>query len=95
VVYTGIATFGKFALGCYLALLLNNHFPFKSILRAIILLPWIVPAVLGTLAWRRRANLHVVTRAVATRRSQTSEFVAVRTSAHCGWIGARSRSLSA
>ncbi|WP_338304791.1 sugar ABC transporter permease, partial [Bradyrhizobium ottawaense] len=50
VVYTGIATFGKFALGFWLALLLNNHFPFKSILRAIILLPWIVPTVLSALA---------------------------------------------
>ncbi|MEP6836923.1 MAG: sugar ABC transporter permease, partial [Bradyrhizobium sp.] len=51
VVYTAIATFGKFALGFYLALLLNNHFPFKSLLRAIILLPWIVPTVLSALAF--------------------------------------------
>lgn len=51
VVYTGIATFGKFALGFWLALLLNNHFPFKSLLRAIILLPWIVPTVLSALAF--------------------------------------------
>src|SRR5438477_10876057 len=51
VLYTGIATFGKFALGFYLALLLNNHFPFKSILRAIILLPWIVPTVLSAIAF--------------------------------------------
>jgi len=33
----------EFALGFWLALLLNNHFPFKSLLRAIVLLPWIVP----------------------------------------------------
>ncbi|MHC2278429.1 multiple sugar transport system permease protein [Bradyrhizobium diazoefficiens] len=51
VVYTGIATFGKFALGFWLALLLNNYFPFKSLLRAIILLPWIVPTVLSALAF--------------------------------------------
>ncbi|MGY3368932.1 hypothetical protein ACVWZL_006057 [Bradyrhizobium sp. GM2.4] len=51
VVYTGIATFGKFALGFWLALLLNNHFPFKSLLRAIILMPWIVPTVLSALAF--------------------------------------------
>jgi len=30
--------------------LLNNHFPFKSLLRAIVLLPWIVPTVLSALA---------------------------------------------
>ena len=51
VVYTGIATFGKFALGFWLALLLNNHFPLKSLLRAIVLLPWIVPTVLSALAF--------------------------------------------
>src|SRR5712664_2242960 len=42
---------GKFALGFWLALLLNNHFPFKSLLRAIVLLPWIVPTVLSALAF--------------------------------------------
>ena len=51
VFYTGIATIGKFALGFWLALLLNNHLPFKSMLRAIILLPWIVPTVLSAIAF--------------------------------------------
>jgi len=49
--YTAVATFGKFALGFWLALLLNNHFPFKSVIRAIVLLPWIVPTVLSALAF--------------------------------------------
>lgn len=49
--YTAVATFGKFALGLWLALLLNNHLPFKSLLRAIILLPWIVPTVLSAIAF--------------------------------------------
>ena len=49
--YTAVATFGKFALGLWLALLLNNHVPFKSLLRAIILLPWIVPTVLSALVF--------------------------------------------
>jgi multiple sugar transport system permease protein len=51
VFYTGVATFGKFALGLWLALLLNQHMPFKSLLRAIILLPWIVPTVLSAIAF--------------------------------------------
>ncbi len=51
VFYTGVATLGKFALGLWLALLLNNHLPFKSLLRAIILLPWIVPTVLSAIAF--------------------------------------------
>jgi multiple sugar transport system permease protein len=51
VFYTGVATIGKFALWLWLALLLNNHLPFKSLLRAIILLPWIVPTVLTAIAF--------------------------------------------
>ena len=45
VLYTVIATIGKFALGLWLALLLNRHLPFKNFFRAIILLPWVVPTV--------------------------------------------------
>lgn len=51
VFYTAVATVGKFALGLWLALLLNQHLPFKSFLRAIILLPWIVPTVLSAIAF--------------------------------------------
>lgn len=49
--YTTVATIGKFALGLWLALLLNKHIPFKAFIRAIILLPWIVPTVLSAIAW--------------------------------------------
>ena len=49
--YTTVATAGKFALGLWLALLLNHHIPFKAFLRAIVLLPWIVPTVLSSIAW--------------------------------------------
>jgi multiple sugar transport system permease protein len=38
-------------LGIWLALLLNQHVPFKSFIRAIVLLPWIVPTVLSALAF--------------------------------------------
>jgi len=51
VFYTAVATVGKFGLGLWLALLLNNHIPFKTILRAIILLPWITPTVLSAIAF--------------------------------------------
>ena len=49
--YTFVATIGKFALGLWLALLLNHHVPFKSVIRAIILLPYIVPTVLSAIAF--------------------------------------------
>lgn len=49
--YTAVATAGKFALGLWLALLLNHYVPFKAFLRAIVLLPWIVPTVLSAIAF--------------------------------------------
>jgi multiple sugar transport system permease protein len=51
-VYTFIATALKLSLGMVAALLLNHHFRFKRIVRAGMLLPWIVPTVLSTLAWQ-------------------------------------------
>jgi multiple sugar transport system permease protein len=49
--YTVVASIIKFALGLWLALLLNHHLPFKSFLRAIVLLPFIVPTVLSAIAF--------------------------------------------
>lgn len=49
--YTVVASIIKFALGLWLAILLNNHMPFKAFLRAIVLLPFIVPTVLSALAF--------------------------------------------
>ncbi|HLJ70398.1 MAG TPA: sugar ABC transporter permease [Roseiarcus sp.] len=49
--YTAVATVGKFSLGLWLALLLNEHVPFKSLIRAIVLVPWIVPTVLSAMAF--------------------------------------------
>src|SRR6059036_1183649 len=51
-VYTGVATMGKLALGMWLALLLNRHFRGKRLVRASMLLPFIVPTVLSTFAWK-------------------------------------------
>ena len=49
--YTSVASVIKFAIGLWLALLLNRNLPFKSFLRAIVLLPFIVPTVLSALAF--------------------------------------------
>jgi len=49
--YTVIASIAKFALGLWLALILNNRMPFKALIRAIVLLPFIVPTVLSAIAW--------------------------------------------
>ena len=49
--YTGVASVFKFAIGLYLALLLNQHMPFKAIIRALVLIPFIVPTVLSAIAF--------------------------------------------
>jgi len=49
--YTTIASVIKFGLGLWLALLLNQHLPFKAFLRAIVLLPFIVPTALSAIAF--------------------------------------------
>jgi multiple sugar transport system permease protein len=49
--YTGVASAIKFAVGLYLALLLNEKLPFKAIIRAVVLIPFIVPTVLSAIAF--------------------------------------------
>jgi multiple sugar transport system permease protein len=50
-VYTIVATIAKFGLGMWLALLLNHSIPFKAVIRAVVLLPFIVPTVLSAIAF--------------------------------------------
>jgi multiple sugar transport system permease protein len=52
VLYTLAATALKLTLGMMVALMLNNLVQFKRTLGAALLLPWIVPTVLSTLAWK-------------------------------------------
>ncbi|MGH7264418.1 MAG: carbohydrate ABC transporter permease [Candidatus Rokuibacteriota bacterium] len=52
VFYTFWATIFKLVLGMWLALLLNRHFRGKRLVRASMLLPFIIPTVLSTFAWR-------------------------------------------
>lgn len=51
-IYTGAATILKLAIGMAVALMMDRLIKFKRILRASMLLPWIVPTVLSTLAWK-------------------------------------------
>jgi len=50
--YTFVTTIFKLGLGLWLALLLNRSFRFKAFTRAFILLPFIIPTVLSTFAWK-------------------------------------------
>ncbi len=49
--YTGVASVLKFALGLWLALLLNRNIRLKTFFRAVILLPYIVPTALSAIAF--------------------------------------------
>ncbi|HEY1371165.1 MAG TPA: sugar ABC transporter permease [Candidatus Binatia bacterium] len=51
VVYTGVATIVKWSLGIWLAILLNRMIKWQRLIRAAVLLPWIVPTVLSTIAF--------------------------------------------
>lgn len=50
--YTFATTVLKLILGLWLAMLLNRHFRGKALVRAFILLPFIIPTVLSTFAWK-------------------------------------------
>jgi multiple sugar transport system permease protein len=50
-VYTGFATVFKLGLGLAMALVLNQQFPLKNLVRSSVLLPYIVPTALSTLAF--------------------------------------------
>ncbi len=60
--YTVVASVIKFALGLWLALLLNKHLPFKAFIRAVVLLPFIVPTALSAIAfwWIYDAQFSVI-----------------------------------
>src|SRR2546430_17716125 len=50
-IYTAVATLLKMVGGLGLALAMNQHFRMKNLVRALLLLPFIVPTVLSTVAW--------------------------------------------
>jgi multiple sugar transport system permease protein len=51
VIYTTVATVLKMVGGLALALVINQQFRMKNLVRAALLLPFIVPTVLSTVAW--------------------------------------------
>jgi multiple sugar transport system permease protein len=50
--YTFVTTVIKLVLGLWLAQLLNRNFRGKALTRAFVLLPFIIPTVLSTFAWK-------------------------------------------
>ena len=60
--YTAVASVIKFALGLWLAIILNERLPFKTFFRTVILLPYIVPTALSAIAfwWIYDAQFSIV-----------------------------------
>jgi multiple sugar transport system permease protein len=60
--YTAVASVIKFALGLWLAIILNDRIPFKTFFRTVILLPYIVPTALSAIAfwWIYDAQFSIV-----------------------------------
>jgi multiple sugar transport system permease protein len=50
-IYTAVATLLKMVGGLAMALAVNQQFALKNLVRALLLLPFIVPTVLSTVAW--------------------------------------------
>jgi multiple sugar transport system permease protein len=74
--YTVVASVIKFVLGLWLAVLLNEHLPFKSFFRAVILLPFIVPTALSAIAfwWIYDAQFSVISWAL-TRMGLIHQYI--------------------
>ena len=43
---------GQFVIGMLLALFFKKNFPLNGVLRALFLLPWLLPLIVGSAAWR-------------------------------------------
>jgi multiple sugar transport system permease protein len=80
--YTAIASVFKFAIGLYLAILLNNNMPFKAFIRAIVLIPFIVPTVLSAVAFWWIFDTHF---SIITWMLQKTGFLAA--GQYINWLG--------
>src|SRR5205814_5000562 len=59
IIFTGVATIFKASGGLGMALVMNQSFKMKAFTRAALLLPFIVPTVLSTVAWQRSEERRV------------------------------------
>lgn len=51
-IFTIGSIIGQFVIGMLLALYFHRNFPLSGVLRALFLLPWLIPIIAGTAAWR-------------------------------------------
>src|SRR5688572_24217642 len=52
VVFTAGSIVGQFVIGLALAVFFHHNFPLNRLIRALFLLPWLIPLIVGSAAWR-------------------------------------------
>lgn len=52
-VFTAVSLALTFCIGLGLALFFNKYFPLSGVLRALLLLPWLLPLIISSAVWRR------------------------------------------
>jgi multiple sugar transport system permease protein len=52
VLFTAGSIIGQFVIGLSLALYFHRNFPLNRFVRALFLLPWLIPLIVGSAAWR-------------------------------------------
>jgi multiple sugar transport system permease protein len=50
--FTAGSIAGQFVIGLLLALFFHKNFPLSGVVRALFLLPWLIPLIVGSAAWR-------------------------------------------
>ncbi len=75
--YVGITIFFQFSFGFVLALLLNQEFKGRGIVRTLFLFPWVVPSVAAVLmwSWMLNARFGVINDILCYRLHLTSEYI--------------------
>lgn len=57
IVFAALSTLGSYAIGMFLAVLLNNpHMKESKVYRSILIIPWALPATIAILAWQGLLN---------------------------------------
>jgi arabinogalactan oligomer / maltooligosaccharide transport system permease protein len=56
VLWTGINVFFHVAIGIFLALILNQNLPGKTLFRVLLILPWAMPQYISALTWKGMFN---------------------------------------
>lgn len=52
-VFTFVSLAATFVIGLVLAVFFDKHFPLNGVLRALLLLPWLLPLIISAAVWRR------------------------------------------